>query len=68
MSLKALHIVFVIAATLLTAGLAVWFIRNHAETKQTTDLVLGISSAVSSLVLVVYGRAVYKKLKNISYL
>lgn len=68
MSLKALHIVFVTAATLLTAGLAFWFLQNHSETKQTADLVLGLSSAVSAVVLVIYGRIVFKKLKNISYL
>ncbi len=68
MSLKALHIVFVTAATLLTAGLAFWFLQQHSETKQTVDLVLGVGSAVSSVVLVVYGRIVFKKLKNISYL
>ena len=68
MSLKALHIVFVTAATLLTAGLAYWFLRNHSETKQTVDLVLGVGSAVSAVALLVYGRIVFKKLKNISYL
>ncbi len=68
MSLKALHIVFVTAATLLTAGLAFWFLRNHSETNQTADLILGVSSAACAIVLVVYGRIVFKKLKNISYL
>lgn len=68
MSLKALHLVFVTACVSLTVWLAVWFFRAHAESKEQTDLVLGISSAVSAVILLVYGRVVFKKLKNISYL
>lgn len=68
MSLKALHIIFVTAATLLCAGLAFWFLRNYSDAKQKMDLVMGVSCAVSAFALVVYGRAVFKKLKNISYL
>jgi hypothetical protein len=68
MSLKALHLVFVTASVLLTGWLSVWFFQAYAESKQTTDLVLGSGSAVSVLTLLFYGRYVFKKLKNISYL
>jgi hypothetical protein len=68
MSLKALHFVFVTAAVALTAWLAVWFFQSWAESKERTELILGIGSAVSAVALVVYGRLVFKKLKNLSYL
>lgn len=68
MSLKALHIVFVTAATLLCAGLSYWFLESYSDAKQKTDLVMGVSCAVSAVALVVYGRIVFKKLKNLSYL
>jgi hypothetical protein len=68
MSLKALHLVFVTASVALTAWLAVWFLQAWGESKDRTDLALGIGSAVCAVALVVYGRLVFKKLKNISYL
>lgn len=68
MSLKALHLVFVTASVALTGWLAVWFFQAWADSKDRTDLVLGIGSALGALALVVYGRLVFKKLKNLSYL
>lgn len=68
MSLKALHLVFVTASVALTGWLALWFYRAWSESHERTDLILGIASAVSAVALLVYGRVVFKKLKNISYL
>ena len=68
MSLKALHLVFVTASVGLTGWLAVWFFKAWSESKGRTDLVLGIGSAVCAVALLVYGRVVFKKLKNLSYL
>jgi hypothetical protein len=68
MSLKALHLVFVTASVALTGWLAVWFFQAWSESQDRTDLVMGIGSAVCAVTLVVYGRLVFKKLKNLSYL
>ncbi len=68
MSLKALHLVFVTASVALTGWLALWFYRAWSDSREQTDLILSIASAASAAALLVYGRAVFKKLKNISYL
>lgn len=59
MSLKAFHLVFVIAAILLCLGLAVWGAKEN--------IVLSVLGGASSVLLAFYLRAVLKKLKNVSY-
>jgi len=59
MSLKGFHIVFIIFSILLTAWFAYWSITND------TAVPIGISSAVLSVVLVIYGIFFIKKSRNI---
>lgn len=59
MSLKAFHLVFVIASILLSLGLAVWGVREN--------IFLSVLGGISSVGLAVYLRAVLKKLKDVSY-
>ena len=68
MSLKAFHIVFVIASVLMAFGVAAWEIYVYQQGGRWSDLVLGVGSAVAGVALLVYGRYVLKKLKHISYL
>jgi hypothetical protein len=69
MSLKAFHIVFVIASTLLTFGFGAWAIKQYASGNATGGiLALGIASILLGFGLIAYGRYVLRKLKNISYL
>ena len=68
MSLKAFHIVFIIASILLAFGFAGWSLVNFSEGKRTMDLLFGIGSALAAIGLIFYGRYVLKKLKHISYL
>ncbi len=69
MSLKAFHIVFIVASTLLTLGFGGWSLRNYfAPDGRTLDLVLGALSLAACAALLVYGRYFLKKLKHISYL
>ena len=68
MSLKALHIVFVTASTLLAFGFGVWELKAYQISDQRMDLLMGIGGLVSGLVLIVYGKMMLKKLKHISYL
>jgi hypothetical protein len=69
MSLKAFHIVFIIASTLLAAGVGVWSIREYvAGNGSGIDLALGIASLLLVVALIWYGKYFLRKFKHISYL
>ena len=68
MSLKALHIVFIVASIVLALGFGAWCLDDYAHGGTRSHLWFGIGSIVAGLGLIVYGWAVLKKLKNISYL
>ncbi len=68
MSLKAFHIVFITASTLLAFGFGGWMLRAYANGGQAVDLVFGIGSTVAGVGLIIYGKYFLKKLKNINYL
>jgi chromate transport protein ChrA len=68
MSLKAFHVVFVIASILLAFGFGGWEIKSYSDFGQRLDLMFGVGSAIVGLVLIGYFRYVLKKLKDISYL
>jgi hypothetical protein len=59
MSLKAFHIIFIILATLLAAGCALWSYVNHATAA------FGIVSAIVAVALVIYGIWFLKKSRKI---
>ena len=68
MSLKAFHIVFVTASILLAFSFGVWSFLNYRDDGRTLDLVFGIGSVAVGIGLVIYERAILRKLKHISYL
>jgi hypothetical protein len=69
MSLKAFHIVFIVASILLAAGFGTWSIMNYfAPGGRLSDLLVGIGSAVVAVALVCYERYFLKKTKDISFL
>ncbi len=68
MSLKALHIVFITASTLLALGFAAWSFANYRDGGATSDLIYAIVSVLAGVGLVVYGRYFLKKLKHVGYL
>ena len=69
MSLKAFHIVFVTASTLLAFGFGAWALWQYfGNSRALADLVMGIASIVAGFALIVYGKFFLKKLKHISYL
>ena len=69
MSLKAFHIVFVTASTLLAFGFGAWaFWQFFGEGRTLANLVMGTTSIAAGVVLIVYGMYFLKKLKHISYL
>ena len=70
MSLKAFHIVFIIASTLLAFFFGAWELAGFFGHPGGTalDLVMGIGSVICGVALIVYGRIVLKKLRHISYM
>ncbi|MBI4659641.1 MAG: hypothetical protein HY735_12445 [Verrucomicrobia bacterium] len=69
MSLKAIHLVFIAASTLLSIGFGVWCLKNYFQgLGSTSDLLLGLGSIAVAAGLICYGRYFLKKLKNIGYL
>jgi len=69
MSLKAFHIIFITASTLLAFGFGTWSLAAYFTANGgTLDLILGLASVSTGIALIVYGKYFLKKLKNISYL
>ena len=68
MSLKALHVVFVVVSTLLAAGFGIWAFGQYQSGAGTGYLLTAGGSVVVAASLVVYGRWFLKKLKDVSYL
>ena len=68
MSLKALHIVFIVASIVLAFGFGAWSLNAYKEEGAQSNLWFGIGSLAAGVLLIVYGKAVLKKLKDISYL
>lgn len=68
MSLKAFHIVFVVASILMSFGVAAWGVRHYQVERQLADLLLSVLSLLAGVGLVFYARAVLRKLKHTPYL
>lgn len=68
MSLKALHIVFIVASIVLALGCGAWSLNAYAEEGVRGNLWFGVASILAGVGLVFYCRSVLRKLKNISYL
>jgi len=69
MSLKAFHLVFIVATMLLTVGFGAWNLMNYFSGEGIqSDLYSGIGSAVALIGLIVYERSFLKKTRNMSYL
>jgi hypothetical protein len=68
MSLKALHVLFITASTLLALGVAVWAFRTWSAGAGAGYLGLAGGSALFAVALVVYGAWFLKKMKGVSYL
>lgn len=69
MSLKAIHIVFIIASSLVAIIFGVWaFGEYFGPEGQPEHLVYGAIAIAMLAALLVYGRYFLKKLKHIGYL
>lgn len=65
MSLRVFHIVFVIVTVALSLWVAVWGIREFAQQRSTGGLALGIVFLATAVVMTVYGKKVYGKLRDL---
>lgn len=69
MSLKAFHLVFIVASILLAVGFAVWSLMDYFSPHGGIwDLVAGIGAVITAIGLIIYERYFLKKTKNVSYL
>ncbi len=69
MSLKAFHLIFIIASSALAFGFGVWELKNYwSQDGRLADLLFGIGSLLVGVGLLVYERYFLKKTKNVSYL
>jgi predicted membrane protein len=68
MSLKAFHIVFIVLSILMAFFCGAWLLYQYAQARDTAELVVGILFILAGCALVIYGKAVLRKLKHISYL
>jgi hypothetical protein len=68
MSLKALHVVFIIASIMLALFFGAWSLKGYFDGGPRSYLWYAIGSFVCGAVLIAYARSVLKKLKDISYL
>jgi hypothetical protein len=68
MSLKAIHILFIIASMVLCLGFGGWALNNYLAFDGTTNLIYVICSGALFFTLVVYGWYFLKKLKKVNYL
>ena len=68
MSLKAFHVVFVVSSILLCFGFGAWAIHARLHGGSLFEFVLGLIALLGGVALIVYFKAVLRKLRNISYL
>lgn len=69
MSLKAFHLVFITASTLLAFGFGAWLLRNYfSPDGRVSELLFGLVSIAAGVGLIVYERYFLKKTRGVSYL
>ena len=68
MSLKALHVVFIVASIVLALGFGAWSLNEYSHGADRSNLWFGVGSLVTGLLLIIYSKAMLRKLKDISYL
>ncbi len=68
MSLKAFHIVFVAASILVSILYGVWAVFMYLTDGGLLLLASGLVAFLVAVGLIVYGGAVLKKFRNVSYL
>jgi len=68
MSLKSVHIFFVLCTTLLTVVLAVWNYMNWVNFGEISSLIYMVISILCGLIAIVYGKKFLVKFKDLSFM
>lgn len=69
MSLKAFHVIFITAASLMLFGFGAWMLRTYRGPEgEAGDLAWAVAGFSSGAVLLVYEGFFLRKLRNVSYL
>jgi hypothetical protein len=68
MSLKAFHLVFIIASIALAFGFGVWLAKNFFAEGGVLNLIFALASFGAGVGLIFYERYFLKKTKDLSYL
>lgn len=68
MSLKAFHLVFIVASIALAFGFGAWLVKNFFNEGGVLNLVFAAIAFGAGVGLIFYERYFLKKTKNVSYL
>jgi hypothetical protein len=68
MSLKSVHIFFITCSILLAFSLAGWLWHDFLTTRDRTELIIAGISGLSGILLLIYAKAILRKLRQISFL
>ena len=66
MSLKTVHIVFIISATVLSFLLGLWALKRGIEDASGTMAGIGMIALISGIILVMYGVTFWRKIKRLA--
>ena len=68
MSLKAMHILFVTCSIALALCFGAWLLHDYSQTHDRAEMVIGYVSCGVGVLLVIYAKAILRKLRQISFL
>ncbi len=68
MSLKAMHIVFVSCSIALAFCFGAWLLHDYADTRDRVEMTTGLLSCGVGVTLIIYAKAILRKLRQISFL
>jgi len=68
MSLKAFHLIFIVASIVLAFGFGVWLVTDFFQEGGILKLIFAVVSFGVGVGLIFYERYFLKKTKNVSYL
>lgn len=65
MSLRAIHMVFVVATVILSLYVGLWGVREFSREHSAGTLILAVVFFATAVAMVVYGKKAYGKLKEL---